>query len=199
MVKFIFDLDGTITAQETLPLISKHFGIEEEISKLTMETVQGNIPFMESFIKRVHILGQLPVDEISELLKTVKLHSKVYDFIQQHKEDCVVATGNLSCWIDKLIEKIGCTCFSSDAEIKKNKVNRLTTILKKENVVEKFKNLGEKVVFIGDGNNDMEAMRLADVSISSGLTHYPAKSVITITDYLVFDEEALCRQLNQLY
>lgn len=198
MTKFIFDLDGTITSQETLPLISKHFGIEEEITKLTLETVQGNIPFIESFIKRVHILGQLPVDEISELLKNIELYYKVYDFIQEHKQDCVIATGNLSCWVDKLVEKIGCACFSSDAEIIDNKVSNLSRILKKENVVERFQNSGEKVVFIGDGNNDMEAMRLADVAISSGLTHYPAKSVITITDYLVFDEEALCRQLNQL-
>lgn len=199
MVKFIFDLDGTITSQETLPLISKHFGIEDEISKLTLETVQGNIPFIESFIKRVHILGQLPVDEISELLKNVELHSKVYDFIQEHKEDCVIATGNLHCWVNQLVERIGCACFTSDAEIINNKVSNLSRILKKENVVERFKNSGEKVIFIGDGNNDMEAMRLADIAISSGLTHYPAKSVITITDYLVFDEEALCRQLNQLY
>ncbi len=34
MTKFIFDLDGTITKQETLPLISKCFKIEKEIELL---------------------------------------------------------------------------------------------------------------------------------------------------------------------
>lgn len=198
MTKFIFDLDGTITSEETLPIISKHFGIEQKIDELTKETIQGNIPFIESFIKRVHILGELPVDEISNLLENVSLYPKVYEFIQEHKNDCVIATGNLNCWVNKLVDKIGCASFTSDAEIKNNKISKLTKILKKENVVEMFKNTGEKTIFIGDGNNDMEAMRLADISISSGLTHYPAKSVITITDYLVFSEEALCRQLNQL-
>ena len=48
MTKFIFDLDGTVTKQETLPLISKHFNIQDEIDNLTMETVKGNIPFIES-------------------------------------------------------------------------------------------------------------------------------------------------------
>ena len=31
MTKFIFDLDGTVTREETLPLIAKHFSVEEEI------------------------------------------------------------------------------------------------------------------------------------------------------------------------
>ena len=54
--------------------------------------------------------------------------------------------------------------------------------LRKEQIVEQYKALGETVVFIGDGNNDIEAMRIADVSIASGLTHKPAKSILTVTD-----------------
>ncbi len=198
MTKFIFDLDGTITSEETLPLISKHFNIQEEIDALTQETIQGNIPFVESFIRRVHILGKLPVDEINSLLEKTKLHSKVFEFINEHKEDCIIATGNLNCWVEKLIKKIGCGCYSSEGIIENNKVQKLTHILKKENVVKKIQETGEKVVFIGDGNNDIEAMRIADISIASGLTHKPAKSILTVTDYLVYTEEALCRQLNQL-
>jgi phosphoserine phosphatase len=59
MTVFIFDLDGTITSKETLPEIAKHFSVTEEMEQLTHETIQGNIPFVESFIKRVHILGKL--------------------------------------------------------------------------------------------------------------------------------------------
>lgn len=198
MTKFIFDLDGTVTKQETLPLISKHFNIQDEMDNLTRETVQGNIPFVESFIRRVYILGKLPVDKVANLLETVELYPQVIKFINEHKEDCIVATGNLECWITKLASKIGCCFYNSDGIIENNQVKKLTRILKKENLVERFQSEGEKVVFIGDGNNDVEAMRLADVSIASGLTHMPAKSVLSITNYLVFTEEALCRQLNQL-
>ena len=198
MTKFIFDLDGTVTKQETLPLISKHFKIQDEIDNLTMETVKGNIPFIESFIRRVYILGKLPIDEVSALLEKVELYADVVKFIREHKEDCIVATGNLECWIDKLSKKVGCCCYCSDGIIENNQVKKLTRILKKENLVERYQSEGEKVVFIGDGNNDVEAMRLADISIASGLTHMPANSVLSIADYLVFNEEALCRQLNQL-
>lgn len=198
MTKFIFDLDGTVTKQETLPLISKHFNIQEEIDNLTKETIQGNIPFIESFIRRVYILGKLPVNEVANLLEKVELYPQVIDFISEHKEDCIIATGNLECWIGKLAKRIGCCFYNSDGIIENNSVTKLTHILRKEKIVERFQTEGEKVVFIGDGNNDVEAMRLADVSIASGLTHMPAKSVLSITDYLVFTEDALCRQLNQL-
>ena len=198
MTKFIFDLDGTITSEETLPLISKHFKIQEEIDELTNETIQGNIPFVESFIRRVHILSKLPVNEINNLLENTKLHQKVLNFIKENKKDCIIATGNLNFWIEKLVSKVDCKCYSSTGIIENNKIQKLTHILKKENVVKKYQEYGEKVVFIGDGNNDTEAMRIANVSIASGLTHKPAKSILTVADYLVYTEEALCRQLNQL-
>ena len=48
MKRFIFDLDGTITKEETLPKIAKFFNVQAEIDNLTQETIAGNIPFMES-------------------------------------------------------------------------------------------------------------------------------------------------------
>ena len=197
-IKFIFDLDGTVTSQETLPLIAEHFGVQEEIAELTRKTIRGNVPFIESFIKRVHILGRLPVSEINELLGDVPLYGLLHRFITAHADKCAIATGNLSCWVDKLTAKIGCTAFCSDAVVKDNKVTRLNTILKKENVVQRYKGEGCDVVYIGDGNNDLEAMRLADIAIADGVTHDPAITILGVADYVVYTEEALCRQLNQL-
>ncbi|MDR2651048.1 MAG: HAD-IB family phosphatase [Prevotellaceae bacterium] len=198
-IKFIFDLDGTVTAEETLPLIAKHFNIEAEIEIITKETIQGNIPFIESFIRRVHILGRLPVSKISRLLETAKLYPLIVDFIQKNKEFCAIATGNLECWVDKLSKKIGCELFCSAAISENDKVVQITQILRKEFVVENFQNNGYKVIYIGDGNNDMEAMRIADIAIAAGMTHHPSKSLLPICNYLIFNEKALCRQLNQLF
>ena len=77
MTKFIFDLDGTITKEETLPVIAKYFSIEEEVEELTKQTVMGHVPFVESFIRRVSILGKLPIDEIDALLEDVELHEAI--------------------------------------------------------------------------------------------------------------------------
>lgn len=197
-IKFIFDLDGTVTSEETLPLIANHFKVKEKIEQLTKETIQGNIPFVESFIRRVYILGKLPVAEVADLLGTTNLYSKLVSFIKQHSENCAIATGNLECWSYKLLQRIGCEYYCSDAIVESGQVVKLTKILRKELVVEHYQQEGYKVVFVGDGNNDLEAMRLADIAIAFGATHFPSKSILPITNYLIFNEEALCRQLNQL-
>ncbi len=197
-MKFLFDLDGTVTSQETLPVIAKHFNCQEEISELTKRTVAGNVPFVESFIRRVNILGHYSVKETNDLLATVPLYPEIARFITEHKSDCIIVTGNLTCWCEGLFKKIGCQCYGSEAECEGDKVVKLKTILRKEAIVDQYKALDETVVFIGDGNNDLEAIRHANISIAVGLTHSPAQSLLSVCDYVVFDEKALCRQMRQL-
>ncbi len=197
-MKFLFDLDGTVTSEETLPIIANHFNCVEQISELTAKTVQGNVPFIESFIRRVNILGAYSVSETTRLLSEVPLYPTIAKFIEEHKEDCVIVTGNLTCWCEGLFKKIGCQCYGSEALCEDDKVVKLKTILRKEQIVDQYKALGETVVFIGDGNNDLEAMRHANVSIATGLTHNPAQSLMSICDYVIFNEQALVRQMRQL-
>lgn len=198
MTKFLFDLDGTITKKETLPLIAEKFGIQEEIGQLTRETLQGSVPFVESFIRRVHILGNCPVDEINNLLSNVEMNEEIVNFIVNNKSNCAIVTGNIHEWVEGLSSKLGCDFFSSSAVIKDNTVSKLTQILRKETIVERYKSQGERVVFIGDSNNDVEALRVADVAIGCGITHQPAPGVFSVVDYMVYSEESLCRLLNQL-
>lgn len=197
-MKFLFDLDGTVTSAETLPIIAQHFDCVEQISELTARTIQGNVPFVESFIRRVNILGGYSVSEVSELLSKVPLYPQIARFISEHKEDCIIVTGNLTCWCDGLFKAIGCQCYGSEAECESDHVVKLKTILRKEQIVDQYRALGETVVFIGDGNNDLEAMRHANISIATGLTHNPAQSLMSICDYVIFDENALVRQMRQL-
>jgi HAD superfamily phosphoserine phosphatase-like hydrolase len=197
-MKFLFDLDGTLTRQETLPLIAAHFGITAQIETLTRHTVNGDIPFMESFIKRVEILRKLPVSTICSLLEKVPVFENLLAFIQQHRESCAIVTGNLDVWVEAIAKKVGCPVYASQAACENDQVRSILTILRKESVVSRYKSAGETVVFIGDGNNDAEAMRLADISIASGLVHSPAKSLLTFSDYLVYEESALCRLLHQI-
>lgn len=195
---FIFDLDGTITQQETLPVIAKACGVEAQITALTEQTIAGNIPFVESFIQRVAILGKYDVSVVKQELSKVPLFSKLVDFINSHSNQCVIATGNCKEWVQGITDKLKCECYSSEAILEDNKIIKLKNILKKEKIVEYYQSLGHQVVFIGDGNNDMEAMRLADVSIACGLTHYPANSILAIADYCVFEESTLIRLISQI-
>lgn len=198
MKRFVFDLDGTLTKAETLPLIAKHFALEHEIEELTRQTVQGKISFEESFAYRVSLLGKYPVSEISDLLGQAVLFEKLCRFIGDNSGQCVIATGNLLCWADKLVRKIGCRAYCSEALTENNKVKKLEKILQKESVVEYYKKQGDYVIFVGDGSNDEKAMRCADLSVACGLVHTPAETVLSIADYAVFDEESLYCLLNGL-
>lgn len=197
-IHFIFDLDGTVTAAETLPMIGRHFHMEKDIAAMTSEAVRGSVPYMENFIRRVNILGGLPVDEVAALLAGAPIHRRLLDFIIRHASICSIATTNLDCWIAGLMERIPCQFFCSHAEIQANRVARLCSILKKETVARRYREKGMRTVFIGDGYNDMEAMREADLAIASGLTHQPAAGALSVADYLCCEETALCRLLEQL-
>lgn len=197
-MKFLFDLDGTVTTKETLPIISAHFDCKDKIDELTARTVTGNVPFIESFIRRVNILGRYSVSETARLLGNIPLYATLLQFIKAHNADCIIVTSNLTCWCDELFKTIGCQCYGSEAECENDRVVKIKTILRKEDIVEQLKAQGETVVFVGDGNNDLEAMRQADISIAVGLTHAPAQSLFSLCDYVIFSEQALVRQLNQL-
>lgn len=197
-VKFVFDLDGTLTKEETLPKIAAHFGVESDIAQLTQETVRGDVPFSESFRKRVDILKAFSVKAIDDLLATTPLQDSVVDFIAAHQRDCMIATGNLDVWINSLAGKVGCTVHSSTAEVSGDTVTGIAKVLRKDEIVRDLKAKGEFVVVIGDGNNDSEAMNLADLSIAVGVVHEPAQSVLAVCDFLVYSEEALLRLLRQI-
>lgn len=131
-MKFLFDLDGTVTSKETLPIIAEHFGVQDQIAELTHHTVQGNVPFVESFIRRVNILGRFSVSEISDLLARVPLYPLVSKFIKENQSDCIIVTGNLDCWCEGLYKKIGCQCYGSEAEVENDHIVKLENILRKE-------------------------------------------------------------------
>lgn len=197
-MKYLFDLDGTLTCQETLPVIASHFNCVEEIAELTRKTVQGDIPFPDSFASRVNILGKYPVSETSALLARIPVYPEIKQFIDVHRSDCIVVTGNLTCWCEGLFDILGCQCYGSEAEVADDKVVEIKTILRKEDIVERYRALGHKVVFIGDGDNDAEAMRHADIGIAAGLTNSPAPSLLAICDHVAFDEQTLCHLLESL-
>lgn len=179
-------------------MIAEHFHLQNDLNALTGQMGYGNVPFMEAFIKRICILGKYPVEEINALLGEAAFYQQVAAFVIRNRKNSLIVTENLKCWTEKISGKLGCDFYASDCIVENHAVKKLTAILRKERVVEEFQNKGYTVVFIGDGSSDLEGMRLADISIAAGLAHNPAASILSIADYAVYTEEALCRILNQL-
>ena len=103
---FAFDLDGTVTREETLPILAGELGLSEEMARLTRLTMDGHIAFSESFRLRFHILKEIPLATIQGIMDTVALDPVIVGFIRSRAEDCAIVTGNLDLWVEPIIKKL---------------------------------------------------------------------------------------------
>ena len=198
MKTFAFDLDGTVTKVETLPLLARELELADEMKLLTDLTLSGQIPFEKSFRLRYLILRNIPLKKIQEIMESVELEEEIAGFIRENKENCVIVTGNLDCWIAPIIAKLGCKSFSSTSEPDEKNIPVLKKILDKGAAIRELKKTSGKVIAVGESFNDVPMFEEAHVSIAYGGVHNPVNAAISISDYVVFDGGALCRLLKML-
>lgn len=198
MKKFAFDLDGTVTKVETLPLLAEELDLADEMKLLTDLTLSGQIPFEKSFRLRYLILRNIPLKKIQEIMDGVELDAEIAAFIRENKKNCAVVTGNLDCWIAPIIAKLGCESFSSTSEPDEKNFPVLKKILDKGSAIRALKKISNKVVAVGESFNDVPMFEEANISVAYGGVHKPVSAAISVSDYVVFDGGALCRLLKML-
>jgi HAD superfamily phosphoserine phosphatase-like hydrolase len=192
---FLFDLDGTITNAELLPLIAKAAGVEAQISELTKKTIAGEIPFESSLRERVKILSEIPVSRVNEVVLNVPLNPFIMEFIAANRDRCTIVTGNLDIWIRPLVMLIGIPALSSRATVLNDKIQSLDFVIEKGDAIDKLEG---RVCAIGDGNNDYSMLNRADIGVAYGGVNNPAKSLYKVATHTIFDARTLCRFLSQL-
>ena len=196
---FLFDLDATVTKEEILPALSRQVGMSAEMEELTERTMRGELPFKNSFLARVEMLRSIPVSTVSDIVANIPLHEELVGFIREHAEDCYIVTGNLDVWIGALVERIGLPmthCLCSTASVQDDRLLRVNSVLDKGTVTEQFV---RPVVAVGDGSNDAEMVRLAEIGIGFGGVRPVAYSLMSNATHVVYDEGRLCRFLKTLY
>lgn len=198
MKTFAFDLDGTITKVETLPLLARELELADEMKLLTDLTLSGRIPFEKSFRLRYLILRNIPLKKIQNIMAEVELEEEIVAFIRENKEACAIVTGNLDCWIEPIIKKLGCKSFSSTSELDEKNFPVLKKILDKGAAIRELKKFFGEVVAIGESFNDVAMFEAADISIAYGGVHNPVSAALAISDYVVSDGVALCKLLKAL-
>ncbi|HZK57780.1 MAG TPA: HAD-IB family phosphatase [Clostridia bacterium] len=193
---FAFDLDGTVTKQEILPIIAEELNIEDEMRLLTELTLNGTIGFDESFEFRVNILKKIPLSRIHEIISTIELDRDIENFIHKNKENCAIVTGNLDVWLTPLIQRLDCKFYSSKGYARGDRLIGLTEIIDKSKAISEIRKYADNVVSIGESANDIPMFAESDITVAFGGVHQPAMDIIQISDYVIYDGNTLCRLLN---
>lgn len=191
--KFAFDLDGTITKVETLPLLARELNLADEIKILTDMTLSGKISFEQSFRLRYFILRNISPKKIWEIMESVELDEEILNFIHENKKFCAIVTGNLDYWIEPITKKLGCEIFSSQSEF-----GDLKNILNKAEAIREIKKTASKIISIGDSFNDIQMFKESDISIAYGGVHRPCDEVINAVDYFFCNGKDLIRKLHSI-
>lgn len=196
---YCFDLDGTITQTELLPLIAAEIGLERDMAALTQEAIDGETAFEPSFRHRCQLLSAIPPDTIRRVISNAPLDPHIVGFIHENPEDCFILTGNLDIWIAPIIERLGCRAYTSEA-VHDNGTLELRSLLNKAQTLQHIQKVFgyRRMIAIGDGANDADMLSSATVAIAFGGVHPPAASAIHASDHVVTDGKALCRLLKSL-
>lgn len=195
---FLFDLDATVTKEEILPALAKQVGLLEEMQEMTEKTMRGEIPFQSSFLARVEMLKTIPVSRVAEIVEKTPLNEELVQFIRTHASRCYIVTGNIDVWIEKLIKRIGLPmshCYCSSASVSDDYIISVNSVVDKEKIAKQFV---VPVVAVGDGSNDAEMVRLADVGIGYGGVRPVAYSLMCNATHVICDEHRLCSFLHML-
>jgi phosphoserine phosphatase len=195
---YCFDLDGTLTKAEILPLIGRQLGLYDQLLELTNATLQGLVPFETSFRQRCDILRRVPISAVYEIISSIELYDEIINFISSNRDNSYVVTGNLDVWIEPLKRRIPCKFISSRANYSGDELLGVEHVISKGDEIKILRQDYQNIVSVGDGMGDLEMLENSDVAIAFGGTHAPVASLLKIADVITYDEEDLCYILKTL-
>lgn len=193
---FAFDLDGTITTREILPVLAQELDLAREMALLTRLTLDGTLDFADSFSLRFAVLRSIPVKRVQEIVAEIPLDPHIAEFIQERKDDCAILSGNLDCWVAPLVNRLGCRAYLSTSCLEDGLL-RLDNILDKGDAVRELKRSGRKVAAIGESANDLPMFELADVAVAFAGVHEPLPEILRLADYVAANGRELCGLLEK--
>jgi phosphoserine phosphatase len=174
----VFDLDNVLINTETIDEIAKIKGIEKEISDITLQAMQGKIPFEESIRRRVKKLEGISTAEIDEVMKNISLNPGAEETAAELKKqgyDIAIITGSFDIVASKIKEQINADyLFCNTLEVENGQLTgEVSGPLITQDKVDVLRQLVDDIgitldecVAIGDGANDLEMVKNAKIGIA---------------------------------
>lgn len=91
MIKLIaFDLDNVLIDGEVIDEMAKLTGVEEEISKITSQAMEGEIDFGTALKERVSLLKGASVEDINKVMLEIPLMEGAKESVKELKKNGVI-------------------------------------------------------------------------------------------------------------
>ena len=199
----VFDLDNVLIDTETIDEIAKIKGIEEEISDITLQAMQGKIPFETSIRQRVKKLEGISTSDIDEAMVKISLNPGAVETATELKKQgykIAIITGSFDVIALKVKELINADyAFYNTLEVDDGKLTgEVSGPLITQNKVDVLRQLVDEIgitldecATIGDGANDLEMIKNAKIGIA-----YNAKPILKENADVQINEKDLRKVLD---
>ncbi len=198
---FIFSLEGVLASKSPFEFLAQTFGFENEIMKFEADIHSRDVPWMERVIRQSLFLTGLPVTDMAAALGDMPVRRRLLDFICERPDHVAVTSDLPDVLVDCLAARFGCRFFSAAASVTDGRFVKMTQLVKRQQAVTWAQGKGGQAVYIGADDASAEAMSVADVAIAvdlHGQSGMPGNAAFSMADYIIFDEETLCRQMFRL-
>ena len=201
---FLFDVDSTLINEEVIDLIGAKAGLSNEISAITEQAMLGKLDFNAALTKRVELLAGLPVEVLDEVRSDITFTNGATELVaelQAAGDQVAVVSGGFMEVIAPIMKLLSIEFFKANSlEIQNNKLTGrvIGEIINRSAKAEFLKNLKEKfnpeqTIAVGDGANDIDMIKAADIGIA-----FCAKPALKEVADVVIDQRDLREISNYL-
>ena len=106
----VFDFDSTLMDGETIDILAHHYGVGEEVDRITKGAMEGGLDFYESLKRRVALLRGMELSLVEEICANLTLMEGAKDLIHELKRrdyKVVVFSGGFKNATSKARETLG--------------------------------------------------------------------------------------------
>lgn len=174
-----FDMDSTLIQNEVIDDLADAAGVGDKVREITASAMAGEIPFDESFRKRLQMLKGLPADVLAQVAASLVVTEgaqRLIKVLRHYRFKTAILSGGFTYFAHYLKEQLGIDyVFANELEIEDGaltgrvvgdvvneaaKAQLLSQIAEQEGIAL------EQVIAVGDGANDLPMLCTAGLGIA---------------------------------